>query len=151
MRKIQIVSRMEEGKLKKMLNQYLLELSEFDPTVEFDKKGIPKYRWLKNYFLDKDRFPIYLMIENKVVGFALIRELGSKSFEIAEFYVLPKFRDSGNAMWFAKSITDLFGGEFCFSARVENKRAIRFWDKFVLDFKTQSVEIKNCYKIWKIK
>ena len=45
MRKIQIVplSRMEE--MRKYLNEYLTELSQFDPDVKFDDKGTPVYKW----------------------------------------------------------------------------------------------------------
>lgn len=57
MRKIQIVplSRMEE--MRKYLNEYLTELSQFDPDVKFDDKGTPVYKWFDCYWTDKDRFP----------------------------------------------------------------------------------------------
>lgn len=151
MKKIKIIPAIEAKKAKKYFNNYLVELSQFDPTIEFDLKGEPIYKWFNNYFSDKNRYPFYLIIDNKVAGLALIRELGDKVFEIAEFYVVPSYRENGNAMWFAKTVTDLFDGEFNFSTRVNNVRAVKFWDKFVGDNKSVKCKIEDECKIWKIK
>ena len=45
----------------------------------------------------------------------------------------------------------MFDGTFLFSTRIENKRAIRFWDKFVVQFDYNKSEIKDSYKNWVIK
>ena len=88
MRKMQIVplSRMEE--MRKYLNEYLTELAEFDPDIEFDEKGVPIYKWFDCYWDDKDRFPIYFMVDEKIAGMAMIRELDNMLYEIAEFYIV---------------------------------------------------------------
>lgn len=59
MKKIQTVplSRMEE--MRKYFYEYLIELSEFDPDIKFDDKGVPIYNWFDCYWDDKDRFPFY--------------------------------------------------------------------------------------------
>ena len=150
MRKIQIVPASELEIIQTYLNNYLIELSQFDSTIQFETSGKPKYKWLKSYFSDKDRYAIYLMVDNKIAGVALIRGFGDKAFEIAEFYVCPSFRGGGNAMWFAKIIVDLFGGEFSFSTRIENKRAIKFWDKFVKNASDCSFKVKGNYKEWNV-
>ena len=151
MRKLQIVPKSEKETLKTYLNNYLIELSQFDPTIKFDKFGLPVYKWFDCYWEDKTRYPIYLIVEGKVAGFALIRELNDKQFEIAEFFVTPSFRENGNALWFASSVTDLFGGQFEFSTRVENLRAIKFWDKFTKKQNNAFSEVKKNYKSWVIK
>ena len=134
MRKIQIVplSKMEE--MRKYFYKYLTELSEFDPDIKFDEKGQPIYKWFDCYWDDKDRYPIYLIIDNRIAGLAMIRELDNMVYDFAEFYVLPEFRQNGNALWFATEITNLFDGQFVFSTRFTNPRAIRFWGKFADSF-----------------
>ena len=65
MKKIQVVplSIMEE--MRRYLYEYLIELSEFDPDIKFDEKGVPIYKWFDCYWDDKDRFPIYFIVQKK--------------------------------------------------------------------------------------
>ncbi len=151
MRKIQIVPlcRMEE--MRKFLYEYLTELSEFDPDIKFDKTGTPIYKWFDCYFEDRDRFPLYLIVDDKVAGIAMIRELENMLYEFAEFYVCPKFRKDGNALWFAKEITNLFEGQFVFATRFTNPRAIKFWGKFAEMFELNEYTDDEIWRNWTIR
>ena len=151
MRKIQIVplSKMEE--MRKILNTYLIELSEFDPDIKFDKKGNPFYNWFDCYWEDKNRFPFYLIINGKIAGMALIRELENMVYDFAEFYVKPEFRKDCNAIWFATEITNLFEGQFVFSTRFTNPRAIRFWGKFANLYESNEYTDDEIWRNWTIR
>lgn len=151
MKTLQIVplSRMEE--MRKYFYDYLVELSEFDPDIEFDENGVPVYRWYNCYWDDKDRFPLFFIIDNKVAGLSLIREQGNMLYEIAEFYVLPEFRKDGNAIWFANELTNLFEGEFVFSTRFTNPRAIKFWNKFAGLFEINDYIDDDIWRTWSIR
>lgn len=151
MRKIQIVplSKMEE--MRKYLNDYLTELSEFDPHVQFDEKGTPIYKWFDCYWDDKDRFPIYLIVDNCVAGIAMIRELDNMLYDFAEFYVVPEYRKDGNAIWFASEVTNLFEGQFVFSTRFTNPRAIKFWGKFAKLFEQNEYTDDEVWRNWTIR
>lgn len=151
MRKIQIVplSKMEE--MRKYFYEYLVELSEFDPDIKFDEKGVPIYKWYDCYWDDKDRFPFYLVVDNTIAGLAMIRELDNMLYDIAEFYVCPEFRKDGNAIWFATELTNLFEGEFVFSTRFTNPRAIRFWDKFAKLFESNEYSDDEIWRSWTIR
>ena len=130
MRKIQIVPVSQKDEMRKYFYSYLMELSQFDPDIKFEEDGTPIYRWFDCYWEDKDRFPFYFIVDREIAGLALIRALALNKHEIAEFYVCPEFRKDENAIWFAKELTGLYEGEFVFSTRFTNPRAIRFWDKF---------------------
>lgn len=151
MRKIQIVplSRMEE--MRKYFYDYLVELSEFDPNIKFDEKGVPIYKWFDCYWDNKDRFPFYLIVNNKIAGLAMIRELDNMLYDIAEFYVCPQFRKDGNAIWFATELTNLFDGEFVFSTRFTNPRAIKFWGKFAKLFESNKYHDDEIWRNWTIR
>ena len=151
MRKIQIVplSRMEE--MRRYLYEYLIELSEFDPDIKFDEKGVPIYKWFDCYWDDKDRFPIYFIVEEKIAGIAMIRELGNMLYDFAEFYVCPEYRKDGNAIWFATEITNLFEGQFVFSTRFTNPRAIKFWSKFANLFDSNEYTDDEIWRNWIIR
>lgn len=132
MRKIQIVAISKMEQMRKYLFEYLIELSEFDPDIKLNEKGEPIYKWFDCYFEDKDRYPIYFLVNNDIAGLSLVREIANCKYEIAEFYVLPEYRKDGNAIFFANEITNLFDGEFVFSTRLNNIRAVKFWNKFAL-------------------
>lgn len=151
MRKMQIILKENIEETRRFFYDYLKELSQFDSTIEFDSDGTPIYNWFDNYWEEKERYPFLLCVENKFAGLALIREVGIKKYEIAEFYVIEEYRKDGNALWFASQIVKMFDGTFLFSTRIENKRAIRFWDKFVVQFDYNKSEIKDSYKNWVIK
>lgn len=151
MKGLQIVPKSNAEATRKMLNEYLTELSEFDPDIKFDESGTPIYRWFDAYFIDKDRFPLYLVVDGEVAGLALIRELEDNLYEFAEFYVCPKFRKNGNGSYFAKSVTDLFDGEFTFATRFTNPRAIKFWTKFAGLFEDASFVDDKIWRTWNIR
>ncbi len=134
MKKIRIISKSESSLARQMLNEYLLELAEFDDTITFDEKGTPIYKWFDNYFIDKDRFPFFLIVDGAIAGLCLIRELDLNHYDFAEFYVCKEFRKDDNALWFASQIESLFNGKFTFSTRLNNVRAVKFWTKFSKTF-----------------
>lgn len=151
MRNIQIVPLSKMEKMRRYFNEYLTELSEFDPDIKFDDNGKPIYNWFDCYWTDKDRFPFYFLVDNQIAGLALIRELGNMLYNFAEFYVCPEFRKDGNAMWFAGEITKLFDGQFDFATMFTNPRAIKFWSKFALQFENNSFYDDKIWRNWTIR
>ena len=150
MKSLQIVRNNKKEEMRNYLNEYLIELKEFDDTIKFNKKGEPIYKYFDDYFIDKDRYPIYFIIDNNISGIALVREL-EIGYEIAEFYVLKEYRRDGNALVFINMIFNLFDGDFSFSTRLENKRAIKFWDKVSSDYRDVKISQDDNYKEWRIK
>ena len=138
MKNLQIVPKIKKEEMRKYLYEYLTELSQFDPDIKFNSEGTPIYKWFDCYWEDKERYPIYFKVDEKVAGIALIRELDDMLYDFAEFYVLPEYRKEGNAIYFASQITNLFDGQFVFSTRFTNKRAIKFWGKFAQLFESNS-------------
>ena len=150
-RTIQIVPALKKEIMRVHFYDYLTELSEFDPDIKFDENHVPIYNWFDCYWEDKDRFPIFFWENNKLAGLAMIRELDNMVYDIAEFYVIPEYRKNGNAMWFALELTKLFDGEFCFSTRFTNPRAIKFWDKFSKCFDDFGYTDDEIWRNWSIR
>lgn len=150
MRKIQLVLSSQMEEMRKIFYEYLTELSQFDPKIKFDKGGKPIYKWFDCYWEDEDRFPYYFLVDEKIAGLALIRKLASMQYEIAEFYVRPEYRKDGNALWFAEQITNHFDGQFVFSTRLTNARAVKFWTKFTSQFESSSFADDSTCRNWTI-
>lgn len=151
MRHLQIVPPTKLDEMKTYFYDYLRELSEFDPDILFDEHGTPIYKWYEYYWKDKERYPFYLIIDEQIAGLAMIREMNKTSYDIAEFYVLPKFRQGGNAIWFATELTKLFDGQFTFSTRFSNPRAIKFWGKFAQLFSNNEYVDDEIWRNWTIR
>ena len=150
MKTIQTILKKDKTRIRTQFNNYLTELSEFDPTITF-VDGVLQYRWFDYYWIDDDRFPFELIIDGIRAGFAFVRKLSDTNHEIAEFYVEPNFRGGGNALWFASELVKKFGGTFEFSTRIENVRAIKFWDKFCKNYVITNRSENNDYVDWTIK
>lgn len=151
MNSIQLVPASQKNQIKKYFDDYLVELSRFDPTIVFDSSGAPIYRWYDCYWQEAGRYPFAFYVGNRFAGLAMVRNVSPNRYEIAEFYVLPNFRRDNNAIDFADRLVKQFDGEISFSARMENVRAVRFWDKFALQFAIHGASVKNNYKTWFVK
>lgn len=150
MKKVQIVPLSRKAEMRKLYNNYLTELASFNYDISFDKLGEPIDKWFDFYWIERQRFPFYLIIDGKPAGLCLVRELDDSAYEIAEFYILPEHRRDGNALWFALEISNLFEGNIEFSAKHTNPRAMRFWDKFISCFSSSSSADNDGWRIWKI-
>ena len=151
MRKIQIVPASKKEEMRKYFYEYLTELSQFDPDIKFDQNKTPIYKWYNCYWEDKTRYPFYFIVDNKIAGLGMIRELDDMLYDFAEFYVCPEFRKDGNAIWFALQLTEIFDGQFVFSTRFTNPRAIKFWGKFANLFESNEYTDNEVWRNWIIR
>ena len=135
MRSIRFISINEKDFARKLLNDYLTELSGFDDSIVFDDKGVPVYKWYDPYyFTEKERYAFFLIVDKVVAGLCFIRQMNDQEFDVAEFYVCPQFRKDGNALFFAREVVKLFKGKITFSTRLKNIRGVKFWAKFASEF-----------------
>ncbi len=133
-RRIKLITKQYKKTTYNMLQAYLKELSVFDDEITFDNDGSAIYKYFDYYWVDTDRYAFFLMVDNQIAGFVLIRELSKNEYELAEFYVLPTFRLENNGAWFAKSIIGKFPGSWELSTTLKNAPAIRFWNKITNDY-----------------
>ncbi len=71
--------------LEAMLATHLAELGA--PAV---------YPYLSCYWQESGRFPFFILVDSKIIGFALVRQTSSdKTYELAEFYIQAQSRRMG--------------------------------------------------------
>ena len=150
MHKIQIVHEYRKSQMRQMLDEYLTELAEFDPHITFDENGKPIYKWFDCYWEDADRFPFFYVIDGEIAGLAMVRAVGELGYEVAEFYVAPKYRKNGNALWFAEELIKMFEGQIEIGTRLENVRAVKFWTKFVSKFDAYACIDEDGWRNWTV-
>ncbi|MBU1031389.1 GNAT family N-acetyltransferase [Patescibacteria group bacterium] len=123
----------QKSTLEKLLREYLLELHSTDKEVSADIKD---YKYFDLYWIEQERIPCLIYAEEKVAGFIFINEYsvleenkGAKA--IAEFFILPEFRNKGIGEKVAFMVFNRFPGKWEITVMKENKAGLKFWDKIV--------------------
>jgi predicted acetyltransferase len=120
-------------------NSAIFDVFEQDYEAEFSaitkKEPSPEGR----FAIEADWHPpnsgFYLFIKKKPAGFAIRDELNGRS-DIAEFYILPCYREKGYGKRFACALFDRFPGPWQVRQIVTATEAIAFW-RAVIDAYTE--------------
>jgi predicted acetyltransferase len=91
---------------------------------------------LDGYWRDPDRHPFLIRVDGRLAGFALVagtsRLTGAAGvFDMAEFFVLRKYRRQGVGFAAASAAFDRFTGRWEIRQRDENVAATAFWRRVV--------------------
>lgn len=110
--------------LWRLLQLYLHDFSEVDRHT-LNARGEFEYRWFDRYWSDPERTPLLVRVEGKWAGFALVR-LGEPN-EMAEFFVMRKYRRSGIGRRVAAECFRRFPGNWRIHEVRGNAAAVAFW------------------------
>ena len=153
---IQIARYEEKHLLKKMLELYAYDFSIFEDR-DLNEFGEYGYRYLDLYWIEPERFPFILRVNNKLAGFALVNRFGytdNIDRTVAEFFVLRKYRNRGIGKRLAFYLFDRFSGKWEIRTQRENLAAQTFWRKVIKQYAADSMQefpagIDNCTSsIW---
>jgi len=75
--------------------------------------------YLKDYWIDIDRYPFLFYAGKKVAGFALVRK-EKDLYSVAEFYVLPPYRRRGTRTLTAIKIIKQYHGKWHIEYELRN-------------------------------
>lgn len=125
--------------LANLLELYVHDLSEFFPSVELGAGGRFGYPKLPLYWSEPDhRFPFLIRYAGRVVGFVLVTRGSPVSddpevFDIAEFFVLRRYRRSGVGRRAALALWERIPGRWTVRVYEGNRGAISFWSGVIAD------------------
>ena len=136
---------------KKHVIRHMNELYQHDISVydenfrDLNDAGLFEYLYLDHYWTEKGRYPYLFTIDDKYVGFALIRkrsatEYAAGAHEIAEFFILRKYRKQGMGSHFAKALLEKHKGSWFFGTQMKNFGAQAFWRKVIAESATSAVD-----------
>lgn len=117
-----------------MMQLYYYELSNYEDDnaiFELNDDGIYPIRYFDLYWSEKTRFPYLLKANDKNIGLALVREREDGYIEIAEFFILKKYKGNGAGRFMANAIFDLHKGNWEIRALMKNIPAQNFWRKII--------------------
>ena len=129
-----------------LMQLYTYELSFFeDETATFTMLDSGLYvinKYVERYWKDENRHPYILNHNNELLGFVLHRYNEEDMNEIAEFFVLNKYRKIGAGTFMASKMFELYKGKWEVRTLIKNERAQKFWRKIIKDFTNNNFEEK---------
>jgi predicted acetyltransferase len=123
----------EQGQIEELLNDYLAESSEHR-EIYVGATNAADYRYLKDYWSDSSRFPFTLWANSELAGFAFVRrteEDHEPVFQVAEFFVKPKYRRCGIGRAAVTNIWQRFPGWWELQVMNRNDSAVQFWERCI--------------------
>jgi predicted acetyltransferase len=128
-------SREQEGVLANLMQLYAYDWSELG-TLDVGEDGRFADYPLAAYWQEEWRHPFLLRVDGKLAGFALIagrsRLTGEPGvFDMAELFVMRRFRRRGLGLAAAGAAFDRFPGPWEVRQRDENVAATAFWRKVI--------------------
>ena len=123
--------------LAKLLELYIHDLSAVFPDVELGGDGRFGYPPLELYWSQPERrFAFFIHCDARIAGFALVTR-GSPAtddpdvFDVAEFFVLRRYRRTGVGRQAAGLLWTQFPGRWIVRVFEENPGAVRFWSDVI--------------------
>lgn len=131
-------SRNERPVVERLLQLCLHDYTSHDPFAIGDD-GLFIYNWTDLYWSSPHRHPFLCRVEDRLAGFALVREWdedepGGWDWQLAEFFVLRSLRRKGVGTQTALRLFQAKPGRWGFSYDVANTPAKVFWEKIAAYF-----------------
>ena len=118
--------------VRQLLELYLYDFSEFT-DADVDAHGLYGYQYLDHYWTEPDRHPFLFRVDGRWAGFALVR--AGTPHDMAEFFVLRKYRSRGVGLAAARDLFARFPGEWQVRQMAANTNATKFWRQAIpVDF-----------------
>ncbi|MED4886346.1 GNAT family N-acetyltransferase [Lysinibacillus fusiformis] len=138
---VQIIQAPVEQKnvLRHLLELYTYDFSEFDP-LDVNEQGLYGYEYFDHYWTEPERFPFLIKVNGNYAGFALVRKITQDGenyepyVEMAEFFVMKKYRKDGVGRQVAFYLFDSFPGKWRIAEREVNVPAQKFWRKIISEY-----------------
>jgi predicted acetyltransferase len=130
----------EAGLLANLLELYVHDLSEVFPLIELRADGRFGYDPLPLYWSEPERrFPFLIRCGGRVAGFVLVARGSPASddpdvFDVAEFFIVRRYRRSGVGRLAAFLLWDRLRGRWIVRVSEGNRGAIPFWAAVVAEY-----------------
>ncbi|HEY8393367.1 MAG TPA: GNAT family N-acetyltransferase [Thermaerobacter sp.] len=119
----------DKSVLANLMQLYKYDLSVYDDDPEdrdVNAHGLFTYRYLDHYWTEPGRYPFFVRVEGKLAGFVLVCTHGERC-EVAEFFVLKRYRRLGLGEAVARELFRRFPGPWRVAVMAANLPAQAFW------------------------
>ena len=114
--------------LRRLIEFYDYDFSEI-LGWDVNEHGTFGYRYFDQYWTDPDRYPLFIRVDGRLAGFALV--CAGEPNDMAEFFVMRKYRRAGIGTEAARAIFEQFPGLWQVRQEEANVGAISFWRRAI--------------------
>ncbi len=140
------VEEKDKNVIYNLMQLYTYELSFFeDETATFTMLDSGLYvmnKYVERYWQEVNRHPYILKCDNELAGFVLQRFNEENMNEIAEFFILNKYRKMGAGTFMANKMFELYKGKWEVRTLIKNEKAQKFWRNTIRNFTNNNFEEK---------
>ena len=131
-------AREQESILANLLELYAHDFSEFH-DLEIGADGRFGYSHLPLYWSEAGRYPFLVWVDGKLAGLVLVKKgsevSGNKNvWDMAEFFVLHRYRRRGIGTYIAHEVWRQFPGAWELRVMESNVPAHQFWERAISAF-----------------
>ena len=146
---LQRVKLEEREILSNLLEKYDYEFSQYD-NRDVNKLGLYGYQYLDYYWTEKNRWAYFIIVDGNFAGFVMVIDLPEvddrdTDFQIAEFFVMYKYRRSGVGKKAFFKVLDIHKGKWQLKLHPKNLPSVYFWKKVISDYTNGNYELVNSY------
>ncbi len=121
-----------------MMELYKYDFSEYS-NDDINEYGYFGYPHIDDYWNEEGRFPYFIRVDGKLAGLVLVRSCCEynnllQPHNIAEFFIMKKYRKKGVGKYAAQKIFDRFPGGWEISVWSNNSAAQCFWKSVVNEY-----------------
>ena len=118
----------ERAALRQLIELYAYDFSELN-RADVGVDGHYGYPKLDAYWIEPDRRPFLFRVDGHHAGFALVKR--GAPHDMAEFFVLRKYRRSGVGIAAARAVFARFPGPWQTRQQFANTAATQFWRRAI--------------------
>ena len=137
---LDVASPGDAGLLANLLELYVHDLSEVFPRIQIGADGRFGYDSLSLYWSEPERrFPFFIRCGERIAGFVLVTRGSPASddpdvFDVAEFFILRRYRRSGVGRLAAFLLWNRLPGRWIVRVSEANRGAMPFWAGVVAEY-----------------
>lgn len=136
--------------IQNMARFYVYDMSEYlgmEAGWEIPQDGLYECIDFKKYWEDENSFPFLINYQAEIVGFVIIDKKGSYAdidFNMAQFFILRKFKNKGIGKYIAQQCFKKFPGTWEVMVIPGNEGAYRFWRTTIKNYTNNNFTEYTC-------
>lgn len=139
----------EKEILRNLLEKYDYEFSQWDKR-DVNNLGLYGYPYLDHYWTEEKRWAYFILADGKLAGFAMVNDLpevdnSATDFQMAEFFILHKYRRSGVGKQAFFKILEIHKGKWQLKRHPANTASVHFWDHVIDEYTNGQFDLIKHY------
>lgn len=131
--------------LANLIEKYEYEFSQYDDR-DVDQLGLYDYKYLDYYWIEDKRWAYFIESDGKLAGFVMVNDLPEvedteTDFQIAEFFVMYKYRRAGVGKQAFLQLINKHKGRWQLRRHPKNIASVHFWSNVIDDYANGKFEL----------